>query len=66
MQAFVSETKTGGFTHVADVDGSIWNRFGVAAQPSFVFIDSSGKAESFLGGLGADDLRDVANELLAA
>lgn len=65
MQAFVQETSTGGFTHVADVDGSLWARFGVVAQPSFVFVTPSGEAQAFTGGLGASDLRDVANQLLA-
>lgn len=63
MQQFVSQTKTGGFTHLADVDGSIWNRFGIAAQPAFVFIRADGSDKSFLGGLGADDLRNMANKL---
>ena len=66
MQAFVSETGTGGFTHVADVDGSLWSRFGVVAQPSFVFVTPSGEPQSFTGGLGEKDLRDVANQLLPA
>ncbi|MBI1352351.1 MAG: redoxin domain-containing protein [Actinomycetales bacterium] len=65
MRAFVSETKTGGFTHLADVDGSLWARFGVVAQPSFVFITPSGEAQEFTGGLGENDLRNVANQLLA-
>lgn len=65
MQAFVEETSTGGFTHVADVDGSLWSRFGVVAQPSFVFVTPSGEAQAFTGGLGEADLRDVANQLLA-
>lgn len=66
MRSFVSETGTGGFTHVADVDGSLWSRFGVVAQPSFVFVTSSGEAQSFTGGLGENDLRDVANQLLVS
>jgi thiol-disulfide isomerase/thioredoxin len=66
MQAFVQETATGGFTHVADVDGSLWARFGVVAQPSFVFVTPSGEAETFTGGMDAAELRDVANELLAS
>ena len=63
MQQFVSQTKTGGFIQLADVDGSIWNHFGIAAQPAFVFIRADGSDQSFLGGLGADDLRNMANTL---
>lgn len=66
MKAFVSQTGTDGFTHVADVDGALWARFGVVAQPSFVFVTPSGEAQSFTGGLGENDLRDVANQLLAS
>lgn len=66
MQAFVSETGTGEFTHLADVDGSLWSRFGVVAQPSFVFVTPSGQAQEFTGGLGADDLRSVATQLQVA
>lgn len=63
MQQFVTQTKTGGFTHLADVDGSIWNHFGIAAQPAFVFIRADGSDQRFLGGLGADDLRNLTNML---
>ncbi len=65
MQAFVAETSTDGFTHVADIDGSLWSRFGVVAQPAFAFVTPSGEVEIFTGGLGVSDLRDVANQLLA-
>ena len=66
MQAFVSETSTGGFTHLADVDGTLWSRFGVVAQPSFVFVTPDGQSQEFTGGLGADDLSTVASKLLTA
>ncbi|MDD2857175.1 MAG: redoxin domain-containing protein [Candidatus Nanopelagicales bacterium] len=66
MRAFVSQTSTGGFTHLADEDGSLWSRFGVVAQPSFVFVTPDGQSQEFTGGLGADDLRTVASKLLVA
>lgn len=66
MQAFVSETRTGGFTHLADVDGSLWARFGVVAQPSFVFVTAAGEAEVFAGGMREKELRDVADRLLVS
>lgn len=65
MQAFVEETSTEKITHVADVDGRLWSEFGVIAQPSFVFVAPTGEAQAFTGGLGATELRDVANQLLA-
>jgi len=64
MRAFVSETGTGAFTHVVDSDGSLWTRFGVVSQPSFVFVDGSGAATSFAGSLDADDLRAELSDLV--
>ena len=63
MQAFVSDTGVGTITHVADTDGTLWNRFGVVSQPAFVFVDRSGAATSFAGSLGVDGLRAAVDEL---
>ncbi len=65
MKEFVSQTGTSGFDHVADLDGSLWQRFGVVAQPSFVFVDSAGKASFFGGSLDADSLRQMIQPLVA-
>ena len=64
MQGFVSDTKVTGFEHLADEDGSIWSRFGVASQPSFAFVSPDGSVETVVGALGADALRDRASALL--
>ena len=63
MEAFVSETRTTGITHIADVDGTIWAQFGVSAQPAFVFVDREGSATGWLGGLGEPLLAEVAASL---
>ncbi|MDK3256730.1 TlpA family protein disulfide reductase [Blastococcus capsensis] len=63
MRAFVDETGTGGFRHLVDEDGSLWQRFGVIAQPAFVFVAGDGTTESFLGSLGGDQLRAMVEEL---
>ncbi len=63
MQAFVQETGIAGFEHVIDDDGQLWQRFGVAAQPAFVFIDRDGTAELHAGGLDAAELRRVTDDL---
>lgn len=63
MKAFVSETGTAGFTHVEDVDGALWNRFGVVAQPAFVFVDRAGQAQTYAGSLDAAELRTVFDRL---
>jgi thiol-disulfide isomerase/thioredoxin len=56
MEGFVSDTGTGGLTHVVDRDGSIWTSFEVIAQPAFAFIDGSGSVEVVVGALGEDAL----------
>jgi len=65
MRTFVMETGTGGFTHVSDVDGSLWQQFGITSQPSFVFIDSDGHGTRVVGKLDAADLRSRVQRLAA-
>lgn len=62
MQGFVADTGTGGITHVVDADGSLWNRFGVVAQPALVVVDADGTTRSFAGALGAEQLREILAE----
>lgn len=57
MQAFVAKYDMGGFPHIADLDASVWQRFGVSAQPAFAFIDGSGKADVIIGSPTEDDIR---------
>jgi thiol-disulfide isomerase/thioredoxin len=56
MKAFVSETGVGGFQHLADVDGEIWARFGVTAQPAMAFISSDGQVKVVPGALAPQDV----------
>jgi thiol-disulfide isomerase/thioredoxin len=65
MQGFIDDTETVGLPHVADLDGAIWEAFGVYAQPAFAFIDDSGDVEVFIGGLDEDALADRLDQLLA-
>jgi thiol-disulfide isomerase/thioredoxin len=58
MHSFVSDTATGGLTHIVDDDGSIWASFGVITQPAFAFIDDSGSVQVFGGALGEAALTD--------
>jgi len=64
MRAFVEDTGTGGFTHLVDADGSLWQRFGVVSQPAFAFIAPDGTVDVFAGALAADALRDRAESLV--
>ena len=63
MHGFVGDTGTGAITHVVDADGALWSRFGVVAQPAFVFVDRSGAARSFAGPMDAAELRAALGEL---
>jgi thiol-disulfide isomerase/thioredoxin len=65
MQAFIDDTETVGLPHVADLDGAIWQAFGVYAQPAFAFIDDDGTIDVFVGGLGEDALADRLDDLTA-
>ena len=64
MREFVADTGTGGFMHVVDGDGSLWQRFGIVAQPAFAFVDADGSVETFAGSLDAGALRQAVGELL--
>lgn len=63
MDAFVSDTGTGGFTHLVDDDGSLWQRFGVSYQPAYAFIDSDGTVDVLVGALGPEELSERAEAL---
>lgn len=56
MRAFVSETGTGGFQHLADPGGEIWARFGVTSQPAMAFISSDGQVKVVPGAMAPQDV----------
>ncbi|MGL5857516.1 MAG: redoxin domain-containing protein [Angustibacter sp.] len=57
MRAFVESTGTGGFQHLVDADGTVWRRFGITSQPSFVFVSADGRTERVVGALDGDAVR---------
>lgn len=63
MEDFVSDTRTGGLTHVVDEDGSIWSSYEVIAQPAYAFIDDSGAVDVHVGALGEAALVERMTEL---
>lgn len=63
MQQFVDDTGVGGFRHLPDDNGDIWKAYGIASQPAWVFITSSGKASTFNGALGYDKIIELAANL---
>ena len=58
MAVFVDEFGLDGFEHVADINGELWAVFGVAAQPSYVFINDDGQVSRHIGGMEVDDFTD--------
>lgn len=54
----------GGVTHLEDVDGELWTRFGVAEQSSFVVLDAAGEVVFEAGYGGSDDLSAEVDALL--
>lgn len=56
MQRFVADTGLGGFPHVVDENGALWERFGVPAQPAFAFVARDGTVEVSIGKLPAEEL----------
>lgn len=56
MRDFVSEYGVGSFTHLADRDAQVWQRFGITAQPAFAFISPNGSVEVVRGTLSESEL----------
>ncbi len=64
MRAFVKDTGTGGFDHLVDSDGSLWQRFGVVSQPAFAFVAPDGSVQVFAGALDRNAIRQRAESLV--
>jgi thiol-disulfide isomerase/thioredoxin len=63
MRGFVDRYEVGGFTHLADEDAAIWQRFGVVAQPAYAFVAADGTVEVVTDRVDADELLDRARAL---
>ena len=48
-----------GFVHIADLDGSVWARFGVFGQPASVVVTADGSVTGHMGDLDADGFADL-------
>lgn len=57
MEDFVARHGLSDMVNIADVDGQIWEQFGVVAQPAWVFLDAeAGTGERVLGAIPTPDL----------
>ncbi|MEP7204250.1 MAG: redoxin family protein [Ilumatobacteraceae bacterium] len=66
MRDFVSETGTGGITHLDDSSGDIWASYEIYAQPAYAFITDDGRLETYVGSLGGDGLAVIIDKLIDA
>ena len=48
-----------GFPHIADLDGSVWARFGVFGQPASVVVTADGTVTGHMGDLDADGFSEL-------
>ena len=57
MEEFVARHDMDKVRHIADVEGKVWQQFGIVGQPAWVFIDGdTGDAERVLGAMSPEDL----------
>lgn len=66
MQAFIDRHGVDAFPHLVDDDGSLWERFGVITQPSWVFVNDDGTVRDVVGILGEDGLTEEIDRLVAS
>ncbi|MDQ3931340.1 MAG: redoxin domain-containing protein [Actinomycetota bacterium] len=53
------------FPQLADVRGDLWARFGVTAQPTWIFVDDNGAMQRVYGEIGEARLHAMADRLRA-
>ncbi|MFC4533943.1 TlpA family protein disulfide reductase [Sphaerisporangium dianthi] len=65
MKEFVQQTGTGGLTHLSDEKGTVWAKFGIASQSTFLFMRPDGTTTKATGPLGAEELTAYVKKLRA-
>ncbi len=66
MRDFVEKYDFGFAPHAVDDDGALWARFGVRAQPAWVFVDKQGGSRIAFGPLSNDDLREELDRIASS
>lgn len=66
MQGFVTTYGVGSFPHLADLDGSVWLRFGVIRQPAYAFISPDGSIEMVKDQISETELADHLRRLTSS
>lgn len=66
MRRFVDNNGVSAFPHIPDLDGDIWESFGVSSQPAFAFVNDDGTVEIVIGAMGEAGLTERMTALAAA
>ena len=67
LDPFIERTGTGGFTHLDDEEGELWQRFGTGGRSTFMFVDDDGTFElTSYGVAGEDELIRQAERLIGS
>ena len=64
MDHFVDIFRLTGMTHLADEEGVVWKRFGIAEQSLYVLLDAAGQV-LYQGRLDDDELAERVESMLA-
>lgn len=66
MQDFVARHGLEDMVTIADVNGEVWQQFGVVGQPAWVFLDAeAGTGERVLGALPRAEVEQRLEDLLS-
>lgn len=63
MRDFVSTYGVGSFPHLNDLDGAVWQRFGVTVQPAYAFVGEDGSVELVKHTLSEQELTERVDAL---
>lgn len=64
MEDFIDRNGVDEITHLADVEGTVWKRFEVTEQSTFVVLDADGETRYRQGYREPDELTEHVDELL--
>lgn len=63
----MADTGTGGFTHLLDDSGELWERFGTSGRSTFLFVNDDGSYDlTSYGVIGEEKLRERVEGLINA
>ncbi|WP_045864797.1 redoxin family protein [Streptomyces sp. WMMB 714] len=63
IRGFVSAQKVGNFPHLNDQKGSVWKKFGITQQSSYVMLDENGKKVHAGAATGPSELNKLVSGL---